>query len=244
MQLYSATFEAVPDGTKGKGLSFELQGEGNLPQVSIVKPTLRNPKGHPLLLFRRLLLHQQQVLPLSLKNTGSIPATVLVETVSGSQSFAVLLPDDDVPAQPTSDEIPAIETGLKLPPPLSLSLPVNSTQECLVVFKPHALKKCRGGLCVQIQDNQFENLSIQLLGEGYEDEVYIEKIRGQLADDLTDVEEVPEDVEGRYKKVQHNFIHVHNPDVSSNKLYSCVTLQLQLRIISPLVHLLLVRVGK
>lgn len=200
MQLYSAVLEAIPDGTKGKGLSFELQGEGNLPQVSIVKPTLRNPKGDHLLLFRRLLLHQYQLLPLMMKNTGSIPATVVIETASGSQSFTVLSPDDDkadVSTQATFEEIPEIVTKHStLPPPLSMSLPVNSTRECTVMFKPHALKKCKGELCIRIQDNQFEKLPVQLVGEGYEDEVCIENVRGQMADDPIDVEDISEDVDG------------------------------------------------
>ena len=199
MQLYSATFEAIPDGTKGKGLCLELQGEGNLPQVSIIRPTLRNPKGNHLLLFRRLLLHQEQILPLTLKNTGSIPATVFIETASGSQSFTVLSSDDDkatITSQTSSEE--KVTEYSTLPPPLAIDLPVNTTQDCMMMFKPHALKKCRGELCVRIQDNQFEKLPVQLIGEGYEDEVCIENIRGQLANEPTDVDEAPEDVEGMY----------------------------------------------
>ena len=74
-------------GARGRGLSFELQGEGNLPQLAVIKPSLRNTRGHPLLLFRRLLLHQSQRLGVTLRNTGTMLATVHVETVSGRSVF-------------------------------------------------------------------------------------------------------------------------------------------------------------
>ena len=202
IQTYYTVFEAVPDGVKGgKGLSFEIQGEGNLPQVSLVKPTLRNPKGHSMLLFKRLLLNHTQFLPLTLKNTGSIPATVFIETLSGSPAFAVL-PDDQsyesVPGNYAASSSKNEDHGTKhkhpLPEPFNLA--VNETKDCVITFRPSAVKKYRGELCVRIQDNQFEKLPVQLIGEGYEDEVCVENIRGQFDVEGSTIEEVPEDIDG------------------------------------------------
>ncbi len=223
-QSYSAAFEAIPDGAKGRGLTFEVQGEGNLPQVAIAKPSLRNAKGHPLLLFRRLLLSQLQTLPVVLQNTGTIPAIVLVETASGSQAFKVS-PVDDIEeveepddlatnlatqvkpeAAPSSDRPSSgrksTKRSSKSLPPLPVRLGVGETKEFLVTFHPHATKKCRGELCLRIQHNQFETLPVQLVGEGYEDEVCIENIRGHLEEPLAalteGVQELPEDIDGKY----------------------------------------------
>ena len=215
LQSYSATFEAIPDGTRGKGLSFEICGEGNLPQVAILKPSLCNAKGHRLLLFRRLLLSQSQSLAITLQNTGTIPATVMIETVSGHRSFRVQPPvqaededsellDDSGVVEP--DESESASTAKRDgrhssgPPPVPFRLRVNETKEFIVTFQPHAAKKCRGELCLRIQDNQFENLPLHLVGEGYEDEVCIESIRGQLTEPPpleAEKERMVEDVEGK-----------------------------------------------
>lgn len=193
IQTYHTVFEAVPDGVKGKGLSFDIQGEGNLPQVLLVKPMLRNPKGDSMLLFKRLLLNRSQVLPLTLKNAGFIPATVIVETVSGSPAFTILSADGDVPDNHLQDEE---QMKPKPPPPESFDLSVNETKDCMVMFRPSVVKKYRGELCVCIMDNQFEKMPIQLIGEGYEDEVSVENIRGQFDEEGSTIEEVPDDIDG------------------------------------------------
>ena len=202
IQTYYTVFEAIPDGVKGgRGLSFDIQGEGNLPQASLVKPTLRTPKGHSMLLFKRLLLNHTQFLPMTLKNTGSIPATVFIETLSGSPAFSVL-PDaqsyEDAPgnyaALLSNDKV--LDTKHKRPPPEAFNLAVNEIKECVIAFRPSAVNKFRGELCVRIQDNQFEKQLVQLIGEGYEDEVCVENIRGQFDVEASTIGEVPEDVDG------------------------------------------------
>ncbi len=80
-QTYHGSFEVALEGLTGpaskqKNLSFDVQGEGNLPRVSVLKPSVRNKKGTPILLFSRLLLRQTQRLPLTLKNEGTLPSKV------------------------------------------------------------------------------------------------------------------------------------------------------------------------
>lgn len=208
MQSYSSVLEAIPDGTKGRGLTFELQGEGNLPQVSIVCPTLHNAKGKPLLLFRKLLLNHSQALPVTLKNTGTITAKLFLEVTSGSQAFSI------VPAEGMATNVEDLDLNSetnKTPPPCSVLLDVNETKDCLVVFEPHAIKKCRGEIYVRIQDNQFEKMTVQLVGEGYEDDIHIENIRGEVFDRREEIEEVPEEVDGNahttYLVFNHTCMH-------------------------------------
>ena len=198
IHTYYTLFEAVPDGTKGKGLSFDIQGDGNLPQVSLLKPTLKNPKGYTMLLFKRILRNRSQFLPLTLKNTGTIPATVLIETISGTQAFTVVpAADEDALGNYVQKDDDHPKPSKVLPPPEAFHLAVNETRDCMIMFRPSAVKKYRGELCVRIQDNQFEKLPIQLIGEGYEDEVCVENIRGQFDAEATSIEEVPEDIDGK-----------------------------------------------
>lgn len=179
--------------------------------MEVIKPTLRNAKGQPLLLFKRLLLSKSQTLPVTLKNTGTIPAIVMVETVSGYQSFSVVPPEgteeesshssDQLDPSEESSEQPKSRRGGKRspgPPPVPIRLAVNETKAFSVVFQPSAAKKWHGALCLRIQDNQFENLPLQLVGEGYEDEVSIENIRGQLVEPAAlEMEQLPEEIEGQ-----------------------------------------------
>lgn len=202
-------FEAIPDGARGRGLSFELQGEGNLPQVAVIKPSLRNARGYPLLLFRRLLLHQSQRLAVTLRNTGTMLATVQVETVSGGQYFTVCPPpeeeaiseedarEDDEDGREATTEVQTPQHTSKHPPPVTVKLAAEEEKEFTAVFQPHATKKCKGELRLRIVDNQFENLSVQLVGEGYEEEVCIGNIRGEAVPE-EEGKQLPEEVEGRY----------------------------------------------
>ena len=181
--------------------------------MAIVRPSLRNARGHPLLLFRRLLLNHSQRLAVTLRNSGTIPATVFVETLSGGKCFTVTPPPEEEPIQeegagrssPNVD--PPLPSG-NCPPPVAVKLAVAEEKELLVIFQPRASRKYRGELCLRIVDNQFENLSVQLVGEGYEDEVCIENIRGEVEPEtvaVKDGEQLPEDVEGITK---YNVIEV------------------------------------
>ncbi|CAL1528045.1 unnamed protein product [Lymnaea stagnalis] len=84
MQSYSAVFEASiegmsPNQTKGKSLVFEVSGEGNLPRITVAKPTVRNKRGQPLLLFKRILLGRSDSLPFELFNDGNLPSKVMID---------------------------------------------------------------------------------------------------------------------------------------------------------------------
>ena len=204
MQNYNATFEVAPEGTRSKGLTFDLQGEGNLPQVTITQPTLHNARGDPLLLFSKLLLSQSQVLPIMLRNTGTISAKVVLEN-PGSKAFSIvdtenlgLDSDNDTSCDSPQDMV------RKSASPCLVDLDVNEGKECMVVFKPHSVKKYRSEMRVRVLDNQFEKMLVQLVGEGYEDEVYLENVRGEVLDSWAqELEEVSDDIEGKI------FSHFH-----------------------------------
>ena len=94
-QQFSATFEAAIDGVpqnqaKGRNLTFEVAGEGNLPRISIMKPSVRNKKGQPLLLFRRNLIGRSQPLPLVIINDGTLPSKVDIDMVDPDGVFTLV----------------------------------------------------------------------------------------------------------------------------------------------------------
>ena len=75
---------------KNRSLVFDIVGEGNLPRVTVVRPVLYNQYGNLLLLFKRLLLGRSETLPLILKNSGAIPAKVLLEGEHGVKRESLL----------------------------------------------------------------------------------------------------------------------------------------------------------
>ena len=86
LQYVTATFEAgvevaAQSQVKGRNLTFEVVGEGNLPRISILKPIVRNKKGQSLLLFKRNLIGKEQTLPLHLVNDGTLPSKVKYDHV-------------------------------------------------------------------------------------------------------------------------------------------------------------------
>lgn len=75
--MFEASIEGLsPNQVKGKSLVFEVSGEGNLPRITIAKPTVRNKTGQPLLLFKRLLVGRSESLPFELFNDGTLPSKV------------------------------------------------------------------------------------------------------------------------------------------------------------------------
>ena len=195
MQTYTATFEVIPDGIKTTSLIFELQGVGNLPQVSITQPTLHNAKGNQILLFKKLLLSQSQALPITLMNTGSIPAQLLLEN-TGNKAFTLMSCSDNG-AVILQDSTP--DNCFMC----NMSLNLNESKDCIVVFKPDAVKSYCSELFVRIQDNLFEKPVVQLVGEGYKDELCLENVRGQVTNWVVE-KEVADDTQGTYIKLLYS----------------------------------------
>ena len=137
--MYSGQFEASVDGppiARSKTLTFDIQGEGSLPQVTVMKPSVRNNKGLPLLLYKRLLVGQSQALPLVLRNSGNITATVILDVVSGGKSFGVFPSDKEASSSPSSPT----------KSPLIMDIKVGEEINFNAVFSPSAAKKCKGVL--------------------------------------------------------------------------------------------------
>jgi len=80
-QQYTAIFEAAIETLtqsqpKGRSLIFELSGDGSLPHANVIKPSVHNKKGQPLLLFKKNLIGRIQTLPLIILNDGNLTCKV------------------------------------------------------------------------------------------------------------------------------------------------------------------------
>ena len=108
MQHFTAIFEAAIEGVsqnqaKGRNLTFEVAGEGNLPRITILKPTIRNKKGQPLLLFKKNLVGKSETMPLVITNDGTLPSKVDIDMIDPDNVFH-LKPTGDTQAVVSYDD--------------------------------------------------------------------------------------------------------------------------------------------
>lgn len=178
MQTYNAQFEALVEShlsgaaARARSLLFEISGEGNLPHVTVLQPAIRNKKNVPLVIFDRLLLGHSHTLPLVVKNDGSIPATIIIDTSSTDEAFCIRKEtggNDEEDGDGVSSHSSAMTVGID----------VNKTADFTVRFRPRTLKEYRSELRLLVVDNQFETVPIYLVGEGYEDDITVDSFSGQ-----------------------------------------------------------------
>ena len=61
---------------KPQTLTFTISGKGYEPQVAVVCPSARSKRGNAVLRFKRLQVGDSEMLPLVIRNNGSIPVKV------------------------------------------------------------------------------------------------------------------------------------------------------------------------
>ncbi|XP_063801928.1 hydrocephalus-inducing protein homolog isoform X2 [Pseudophryne corroboree] len=199
MQTYQCVFEASVEGisnllSKSRSLTFDISGEGNLPRVTILRPVLRNKLGNPVLLFQRLLIGQSQQLPLVLKNEGTIPAQLNIDLPEDGRFFCLKRKPSSRPAWGEDAGPGQRSAGLRAHT-ASLILHPGDTAEFEVVFCPTEPQRCESALHLSVLDNQYEKSCVQLVGEGYQDELTLDNIHspgqirtpeGQLEEDIVE----------------------------------------------------------
>ncbi|XP_036044752.1 LOW QUALITY PROTEIN: hydrocephalus-inducing protein homolog [Onychomys torridus] len=183
MQTYQCIFEATLDGlpsnlARSRGLVFDIVGEGTLPRVTVIRPTLYNQHGNPLLLFKRLLLGHSEKLPLILKNNGTIPAQLHVDLRDQLGVFSLK-------GRPTTSYIYIMEENkpnekVKKAHTASLVVSPGDTAEFDVFFHSKKLGRMTGSIHLSVINNQYEETMIHLVGESYEDDITLDNIHGLI----------------------------------------------------------------
>ncbi|XP_010189967.1 PREDICTED: hydrocephalus-inducing protein homolog, partial [Mesitornis unicolor] len=188
MQNYQCTFEASldvqtsPAAIHAQSLAFDISGDGNLPQVTVLRPALRSRRGTPLLLFRKLLLGDSEKLPLVLHNGGIVPVQLMIDLLDeGGVFFLQAKPTTHCIYQAAGMEGNSSGEGRK-PHTASLVLHHKESAEFDVLFKPTLAQRVEGKIRLSVVDNPYEETNIQLVGEGYKDDFTLDNIRGLVAD--------------------------------------------------------------
>ncbi|KAG2470211.1 HYDIN protein, partial [Polypterus senegalus] len=182
MQCYQCIFEASMEGNfsnipRPKSLVFDIIGEGNLPQITVVRPAMRTRIGNPLILFSRLLLGHTEKHQLVLKNDGTIPAEINIDLVDENQAF-IVNPGPDTQCVHISpynkkEDILVSENNTHA---ASLILSPGLSAEFGIFFTPSTVQRYCGSVHIMVVDNQYEDCVVQLVGEGYQDEITLDNI--------------------------------------------------------------------
>ena len=175
MTSYSSYFEALlenlPNNMKNKGeIRFEIYGEGNLPRFTIVKPTLRNKKSQPLMLFKRSVINHTDSQQLVLSNDGTLPTKV---------NFFLYDPDAAFKLKPTNRSSIA-QSGIVVKDNdetvSSVVIQPGAQVYFTVSCTPKNVQTYQASLQLTVTDNQFEDTLIQLIGEGFMKDIIFENL--------------------------------------------------------------------
>ncbi|XP_038663072.1 hydrocephalus-inducing protein homolog [Scyliorhinus canicula] len=183
MQTYQCIFEAAAEATPGvpksKPLIFDIVGDGNLPRISVLQPLLRNKIGNPLLIYSRLLLGQKEKLPVVLRNDGTLPAQVSVNVSDTRGVFSLKECIGTKCIYPKSKYIKE-DNPEKVKESCMRVINLNSGEETTfdVTFQPNMTQHFAGALYLTVFSNQYEDTIIQLIGEGFQDDITFDNIHG------------------------------------------------------------------
>ncbi|KAM4672094.1 hydrocephalus-inducing protein homolog [Amazona ochrocephala] len=220
METYQCTFEASLDvrasrtAMKAQSLIFDISGDGNLPRVMVLCPVLRNKRGNPLLLFKKLLLGDSEKLPLVLHNSGIIPVQLMIDLLDeGGVFFLKARPTTHCiyQAADVKEDSPAED---RKPHTAALVLHQGESAEFDVLFKPILAQRVKGKIYLSVVDNPYEETSIQLLGEGYEDDFMLDNIHGLVSDNEENTDgNLEEDIieAARVDHIQFGDCHIRTP---------------------------------
>jgi hydrocephalus-inducing protein len=173
--IFEANLENVPSSTKNRSISFEISGDGNLPNFRIIKPILRNKKSQTLLLFKRSVINHIDYQQLILANNGTLPTKL---------NFFMHDPDNAFKIRPTPTSNNNKFNGIiynnnsQLDSDIINSIiiqpqeQINLTVSCL----PTKIQTYQASLQVIVVDNHYEETLIQMIGEGYMENVTLENM--------------------------------------------------------------------
>ncbi|XP_049339422.1 hydrocephalus-inducing protein homolog isoform X2 [Astyanax mexicanus] len=196
MQTYLGVFEATLEGASGmspmgksKVLVFDLLGDGNLPSITVVKPVQRTSQGQPVLQFNRLLVGSRQTLPLVIKNISSVPAQISFDLLDKMGVFGLRSAPNTTCTHVSSTRIGRDPgTATLMAHVASLTLKAGQQAEFEVQFCPEVAQSFNASLRLVVQDNHYEVILVQLLGEGYHDIISLDNISNKFPQDQESTE--------------------------------------------------------
>lgn len=158
-----------------------------------------------MMLFKNLFIGEREILPIILQNIGNIPATLNM-TLSDREVFTIFEPVEDM----DDTEVLYCPTAS----PLVLDLPVGSTKEVRAAFSPTSVEQYRSTIQLNIKDNQFEAMSVVLVGEGYQSDVVIGNVKRRASERFIECEQVIDSTEGMLNNMLISMIIVGYTNVA------------------------------
>ncbi|XP_032925432.1 hydrocephalus-inducing protein-like isoform X2 [Catharus ustulatus] len=176
-QNYECTFKAslvIPKSfvkIKPQTLTFTISGKGHEPQVAVVCPSARSKRGNAVLRFKRLRVGDSEMLPLVIRNNGSIPVKFMLHLedehgvfyLKGRASTLMKFYTEDV-------EEDCVGNESKPPKKPFLLLRHGQSTNFDVIFKPTLAQRLEGKIRVLVGDIYSNKTLIELVGEGHKDE--------------------------------------------------------------------------
>jgi hydrocephalus-inducing protein len=177
-----ANLENTPNSIKPKPVTFEIIGEGNLPRFTIVKPSLRNKKGQSLMLFKRCVVKTNDTQQMVLLNEGTLATKVNFFLFDPDMAFKFkALNANEKDSGIVMKEGEDVISSVIIQPNTQVSFQVTCT--------PKRVQTYQASLQLTVTDNQFEDTFIQMIGEGYMEDVIFENLHS-LAGSIEADEEV------------------------------------------------------
>ncbi|GAB9466133.1 Hydrocephalus-inducing [Globisporangium polare] len=135
-------------------LQFELRGEGTMPCVSMIEPTLRDTATGSLMLnFGRVRVSKAKDLQVILRNDGILSATVLF-SIQSNPNFFFALGNSSVLIAP------------------------KATETLILQFKPQKThdEPTTSVLKITVHNNPFDETAVKLVGTGYREDLVFEDL--------------------------------------------------------------------
>ncbi|XP_043285632.1 hydrocephalus-inducing protein homolog [Venturia canescens] len=174
IETYTGVLEAAVElpehlKTDSSQLSIKLCGESCVPEVIMTEPAFDNRTRKSKIHFGRCLVDEKTWRTLSFKNIGKISAKIIVG-----------IHDDDemIYAVRNSKNIPDAFQGIGDPGEdhrsIICALRSDERVELLVDFRPKNVGPKRAKIQFHVMDNPYEDLTLELEGEGFMENVVLE----------------------------------------------------------------------
>jgi hydrocephalus-inducing protein len=187
-----AVLENVPSSVKNRSIFFEISGDGNLPRFTVVKPTVRNKKGQALMLFKRSVVNHSDTQQLVFSNDGTLATKINFHFYDPDSAFKIrpFIKDQDKSAATSGFVIKENKDSIS-----SVIIQPGTQVHFKVTCTPRQVQTYQASLQLTVTDNQFEDTMIQMIGEGYMEDVVYENLHSIAGfDELDDEVIADEDV--------------------------------------------------
>lgn len=216
MTSYTTAFEAQLDNTSGtlshlnktKPISFEIYGDGNLPRFTVIKPSIRNQHGQHLMIFKRTILGYSDTQPLVLANEGTLPTKINFNYKDPDNGFKIVCNEINTPSSVTKLTNDSVGSVIIQP---------NEQIKFIVICTPKNTQKYAATLELTVTDNQFEDTIVQMIGEGYVEDVTFDNLYSTNSANNDDESSLGDNVDELLNALKCNLINFGDIYINDKK---------------------------